>query len=50
MLPRGCTRDHKIAVQRRALRERGFGPSRPVVQYIGFTLDEWERMKPSDVA
>lgn len=50
MIPRGCTRDYKIAVQRRALRERGYGPSRPVTQYVGFTLDEWERMKASDVA
>lgn len=50
MIPRGCTRDYKIAVQRRALRERGFGPKRPIVQYVGFSVDEWERMKPSDVA
>lgn len=50
MIPRGCSRDYKVRPVRQELRARGFGPSRPVVQYIGFTTDEVERMSPSDVA
>ncbi len=30
----------------RALRERGFGPSRPVFQWIGYSLDESQRANP----
>jgi len=48
--PRKCTRDYKIAPIRRVLRERGFGPQRPVEQWIGISLDEAaERMKDSGV-
>jgi hypothetical protein len=48
--PRKCTYEYKIAPIRRLLRERDFGPSRPVEQWIGISLDEAaERMKDSDV-
>jgi hypothetical protein len=49
MIPRNCTRDYKIRTIRRELRELGYGPKRPVVSYMGITVDEVERMKPSDV-
>lgn len=50
MLPRGCTRDYKIRVIRAKLRDLGYGERSPVTSWIGFSLDEWTRMKPSDVA
>lgn len=50
MIPRNCTRDYKIRVIRAELRKLGYGPKNPVVSYMGITLDEVERMKPSDVA
>jgi len=49
MIPRGCTRDYKIRVIRRELRLLGYGERRPVVSYLGLTVDEVQRMKPSDV-
>jgi hypothetical protein len=50
LILRQCTRDYKIAPIRRLLRRRGFGPGRPVEQWIGISLDEAaERMKGSDV-
>ncbi len=49
MIPRNCTRDYKIRVIRRELRRLGYGPARPVVSYLGLTVDEVQRMKPSDV-
>lgn len=49
MIPRGCTRDYKIRPIRAALRNAGYGPHAPVTCYIGFTVDELERIKPSDV-
>lgn len=44
---RKCTRDYKVRVVGRKLRELGFGPKRPVEQWIGISTDEVERMKPS---
>jgi hypothetical protein len=48
-LRRQCTREFKIEPIRRWLRERGYGPKRPVLQLLGITLDEVERMSPSRV-
>jgi len=49
MLRRQCTREYKVEVIARVLRERGFGPSHPVEQWIGISLDEVIRMKPSRI-
>jgi hypothetical protein len=49
MIPRNCTRDFKIRPIRKELRALGYGPKKPVVSYMGITVDEVERMKPSDV-
>ena len=46
---RQCTTHYKIAVIRRAIRQR-FGWPISVTQYIGISLDEAMRMKDSDVA
>lgn len=48
MIPRNCTRDYKLRVVRGALRRVGYGPKRPVVSYLGLTVDEIQRCKPSD--
>jgi len=45
-LRRQCTREFKIDPMRRWLRSRGYGPKRPVVQLLGITRDESERMSP----
>lgn len=50
ILRRQCTREYKLDVIRRALRAEGYGPARPVDQWIGISLDEIMRMKPSRVA
>lgn len=48
-LPRHCTSDYKIEPVQRELRRRGFGDARPVRQFMGISLDESLRMKPSRV-
>lgn len=48
-LRRQCTREFKVDPMRRWLRDAGYGPRRPVVQLLGITLDEFERMRPSRV-
>jgi hypothetical protein len=49
--PRKCTRDYKVRVIRRVLRERGLSEANPVEQWIGISREEAvERQKPSDVA
>lgn len=48
-LRRQCTREFKIDPMLSWLRRRGYGPKRPVVQLLGITLDESERMSPSRV-
>lgn len=46
---RACTRDYKIRPIERELRALGFGPSRPVTQWLGISTDEVERMsRPKD--
>jgi hypothetical protein len=50
ILRRQCTREYKVDVIRRALRAEGYGPARPVDQWIGISLDEVVRMKPSRTA
>lgn len=47
MLRRQCTKDYKLTPIWRELRARGYGPTRPVEQWIGISLDEVERMAPS---
>jgi hypothetical protein len=47
---RKCTRDYKVRVIRRVLRERGLNEANPVEQWIGISNDEAaERQKASDV-
>lgn len=46
-LRRQCTREYKIDPVKRALRDRGYGPKRPVDQWMGISMDEIVRMKPS---
>lgn len=48
-LRRQCTREFKIDPILRWLKDRGYGPKRPVLQLLGITLDECERMSPSRV-
>ena len=48
-LRRQCTREFKIEPMLRWLRARGYGPKRPVLQLLGITLDEWQRMSQSRV-
>lgn len=50
MLRRQCTREYKVDVIGRALRAEGYGPRRPIEQWIGISYDEIVRMKPSRVA
>lgn len=47
ILRRQCTKDYKLTPIWRELRRRGFGPKRPVVQWLGISTDEIQRMKPS---
>lgn len=46
---RQCTYQFKIRPLRALLRRRGFGPSNPVETWIGISIDETERIKPSGV-
>jgi hypothetical protein len=48
-LPTFCSDKWKKMVVRRRLRELGYGPDKPVIQWLGMSLDEIERMKDSDV-
>ena len=48
-LKRQCTRNYKIRPIRRQIRALGGGPRHPVDQVIGISLDEWQRMRTSDV-
>lgn len=47
MLRRQCTREYKLDPIRRELRRRGYGPKNPVDSWLGISLDEVQRMKPS---
>lgn len=49
-LPTLCSTEWKKRVVRRYLRGLGYGPSKPVDSWMGFSLDEVERLKTSDVA
>src|SRR5215471_2989709 len=46
-LKRQCTRNYKIRPIRRKARELSGG--KPIQQLVGISLDEWERMRDSDV-
>lgn len=48
-LRRQCTSEFKISPMRRWLRKHGYGPKRPVVQLLGISFDEVERMSQSRV-
>ncbi len=57
MLWRGCTKEYKIGPIRRKIRELAEGatgssrlPAGCVEQWFGISLDEWRRMRNSDVA
>lgn len=49
-LKRQCTSNYKIRPIRSKVRELNGGSRRPVEQLIGISLDEWRRMRTSDVA
>lgn len=44
---RQCTNQYKLRPIADEIRRRGFGPKRPVEQWLGISTDEAERMKPS---
>lgn len=44
-----CSNEWKQFVVRRRLRELGLGPDNPVVLWLGITVDEVHRLKPSGV-
>jgi hypothetical protein len=44
-----CSSEWKKAVVRRYLRAAGYGPDRPVTTWIGISLDEVGRAKPSEL-
>jgi len=48
-LKRQCTRNYKIRPIRRKVAELNGGFRRQVEQLVGISLDEWERMRTSDV-
>lgn len=48
-LKRQCTRNYKIRPIRRKVVELNGGTKRQVEQLVGISLDEWERMRDSDV-
>jgi len=43
-----CTDEWKRRVVQRWLREQGYGPKRPVVEWLGISVDEVERAKDSN--
>lgn len=47
-LPTFCSSEWKKLVVRRKLRELGYGPDRPVINWLGYSLDEVHRAKHSD--
>lgn len=49
-LKRQCTRNYKVRPIRRKVRELNGGSRKPVEQLVGISLDEWQRMRASDVA
>lgn len=49
-LPTFCSSKWKQRVVRRWLRARGYGPERPIIEWLGFNLDEVQRLRKSDVA
>jgi len=48
-LPNLCSVEWKRRVVGRWLRAQGYGPKRPVVQWLGISKDEVHRAKPSDL-
>ena len=48
-LPNLCSVEWKRRVVGRWLRAEGYGPRKPVVQWLGISTDEVHRMKPSDL-
>lgn len=42
-----CSNEWKARVVQRHLRSKGYGPKRPVVTWLGMSLDEVERLRPS---
>lgn len=44
-----CSDRWKKQVVRRALRQLGYGPDKPIVEWLGMSLDEIHRMRQSDV-
>lgn len=48
-LPNFCSAEWKRDVVRRWLRQEGYGPGRPVVQWLGISKDEVHRARPSDL-
>lgn len=43
-----CSKEWKTRVINRYLKSKGFGPSNPVINWIGFSKDEFERMKDNE--
>jgi hypothetical protein len=48
-LPTYCSNEWKRHVVRRRLRERGYGPDKPVTTWIGMSVDEIGRLKESEL-
>lgn len=48
-LPTFCSGEWKRRVMRRYLRSIGYGPQRPIVEWLGMCLDEIHRLHQSDV-
>jgi hypothetical protein len=48
-LPTYCSVEWKRRVVHRFLRQRGYGPKRPVTMWLGISTDEFERARTSDV-
>jgi hypothetical protein len=49
MFPVYCSSEWKKLVLRRYMRSIGYGPDKPVLLWLGISLDEFTRMKSSDV-
>lgn len=47
-LPTFCSDEWKKMVCRRLLRQLGYGPKNPVIQWLGMSLDEVDRLRVSD--
>lgn len=48
-LPTFCSNEWKKRVYSRRLRDLDYGPKRPVIKWLGFSLEEYDRMKPETV-